>query len=139
MAKVPDAEILKKAGDDVEGVLIHERDISEAERAKLDKEIEAKSQSSAAFWKRKADAGDWDSVIAPLDVYKLSGQVVTEDPRRQESYREQVIQGLGFGSDVKERKAHLNDAEIEATRDERVALRLVCKCDGALLLAMRIS
>ena len=36
-------------------------DISPAERAKLDKEVEAYALEMEAFWKAKADARDWDS------------------------------------------------------------------------------
>ena len=39
-------------------------DISPAERAKLDKEVEAYALEMEAFWKAKADARDWDSVRA---------------------------------------------------------------------------
>ena len=69
-------------------------DISPAERAKLDKEVESYAQEMEAFWKAKADARDWDSVRANLEVYALAGEKVTEDPRRTEAYRDLVWEGL---------------------------------------------
>ena len=68
-------------------------DISPAERAKLDKEVESYAQEMEAFWKAKADARDW-SVRANLEVYALAGEKVTEDPRRTEAYRDLVWEGL---------------------------------------------
>ena len=56
-------------------------DISPAERAKLDKEVEAYALEMEAFWKVKADARDWDSVRANLEVYALEARR-PEDPRR---------------------------------------------------------
>ena len=69
-------------------------DISPAERAKLDKEVESYAQEMEAFWKAKADARDWDPVRANLEVYALAGEKVTEDPRRTEAYRDLVWEGL---------------------------------------------
>ena len=69
-------------------------DISPAERAKLDKEVEAYALEMEAFWKAKADARDWDSVRANLEVYALAGEKVSEDPRRTEAYRDLVWEGL---------------------------------------------
>ena len=69
-------------------------DISPVERAKLDKEVESYAQEMEAFWKAKADARDWDSVPANLEVYALAGEKVTEDPRRTEAYRDLVWEGL---------------------------------------------
>ena len=62
-------------------------DISPAERAKLDKEVEAYALKMEAFWKAKADARDWDSVPANLEVYALAGEKVSENPRRMEGPR----------------------------------------------------
>ena len=69
-------------------------DISPAERAKLDKEVEAYALEMEAFWKAKPDARDWDSVRANLEVYALAGEKVSEDPRRTEAYRDLVWEGL---------------------------------------------
>ncbi|CAE7853614.1 pol, partial [Symbiodinium microadriaticum] len=72
-------------------------DISPAERAKLDKEVEAYALEMEAFWKARADARDWDSVRANLEVYALAGEKVSEDPRRTEAYRDLVWEGLKIG------------------------------------------
>ena len=69
-------------------------DISPAERAKLDKEVEAYVLEMEAFWKAKADARDWGAVRANLEVYALAGEKVSEDPRRTEAYRDLVWEGL---------------------------------------------
>ena len=47
-----------------------------------------------AFWKAKADARDWDSVRAHLEVYALAGEKVSEDPRRTEAFWDLVWEGL---------------------------------------------
>ena len=65
-------------------------DISPAERAKLDKEVETYALEMEAFWK----CPGWDSVRANLEVYALAGEKVSEDPRRTEAYRDLVWEGL---------------------------------------------
>ena len=64
------------------------------ERAKLEREVDQYSKKMDAYWKSKADARDWDSVRADLEVYALAGEKVTEDPRRTEAYRDLVWDGL---------------------------------------------
>ena len=66
-------------------------DISPAERAKLDNEVEAYALEMEAFWKAKADARDWDAVRANLEVYALAGEKVSD---RTEAYRDLVWEGL---------------------------------------------
>ena len=59
-------------------------DLTPAERAELDKEVDKYAAEKEAFWRTKADAKDWDSVRADLEVYALAGEKVAEDPRRTE-------------------------------------------------------
>ena len=61
-------------------------DLTPAERSKLEKEVEEYAAQKEAFWKAKADAKDWDTVRADLEVYALAGEKVAEDPRRTEAY-----------------------------------------------------
>ena len=50
-------------------------------------------------------------------MYRLSGETVTSDPRREEAYRKAVVEGLGFGSDAAERRSSLSADDLGACRD----------------------
>ena len=91
--------------------------LSPAEREKLDKEVEEMSRKMDTHWKTLADQADWDQVKADLSIYKYSGQNVTEDPRRVDAYRQEVLKGLGFGEDWKEKRPYLTEHDIEACRE----------------------
>ena len=49
-------------------------DLSPEERTKLEREVDQYSKKMDAYWKSKADARDWDSVRADLEVYALAGR-----------------------------------------------------------------
>ena len=69
---------------------------------------------SASLVRLRADDKDWDSVIANLDVYRFSGQaVVKEDPSRNDKYRAQVVDELGFGKE---------SSRTDMTADDRAML-----------------
>ena len=68
-----------------------------------------------AFWRTKADAKDWDSVRADLEVYALAGEKVAEDPRRTEDYRDLVWSGLKI--EPGPTRPGLTDADIAAVRE----------------------
>ena len=70
---------------------------------------------SEALWNKRAGAKDWSSVVANLDVYKFSGQQVTEDPRRSEDYRSKVVEELGFGD--KSERTDMPKADRKAVAD----------------------
>jgi hypothetical protein len=98
-------------------VLIRSEEMSEQERLRLDAELTKLSTASDKLWKARADGKDWDAVVADLSVYRLSGVSVSEDPRRKEDYRDQVVEGLGFGTGWKEKKPYLSEADIAAVRE----------------------
>ena len=75
------------------------------------------SSASDKLWKERALAKNWDCVLADLGVYRLSGCVVKEDPRRTTEYRDKVVEGLGFGSDWKEKKPYLSEADVAVVRE----------------------
>ena len=104
------------AAPEHQGVVTSE-ELSPAEKEELDKEVTALSKKMDELWKARADQKEWDSVRADLSVYQYSGQKVTEDPRRVESYRQQVVKELGFGDDWKERKPYLSEADVAACRE----------------------
>ena len=68
-----------------------------------------------AFWRTKADAKDWDSVRADLEVYALAGEKVAEDPRRTEAYRDLVWSGLKI--EPGPTRPGLTDADTAAVRE----------------------
>ena len=72
---------------------------------------------TAALWKKRADAKQWDEVKVPLEVYQHSGMEVTEDPRRSADYRQKVVDGLGFGANATERHPELSAADVAACRE----------------------
>ena len=42
---------------------------------------------------------------------------VSEDPCRKDDYRDQVVEGLGFGAGWKEKKPYLSEADLAAVRE----------------------
>ena len=55
---------------------------------------------------REGKTREFDSVVAHLEVYKYSDQVVTKDPRRSEEYKQKVVDELKFGSDADTLEPH---------------------------------
>ena len=49
-----------------------------------------------------------------LDVFRHSGEKVTEDPRRTPEYRKTVVEGLGL---TKEQKPHLSQPDLDAIKE----------------------
>ena len=83
--------------------------LSPQERAKMEAEVAKKME---AHWRSKADAKDWDSVAANLEVYALAGQAVDSDPRRTLEYRAKVIEGLRLGPS--ENRPGITEADLAA-------------------------
>ena len=52
---------------------------------------------------------------ADLSVYRYCGKDVKEDPRRLDSYRKQVVEGLGFGEG--QSRSGLNSVGMAACRE----------------------
>ncbi len=76
--------------------------------------LEKASEAARGAWVVKAKKGDFDSVVADLEVYKYSDQKVTKDPRRSPEYRKQVVDELKFGMDADTKEPHrrqLSDAD----------------------------
>ena len=92
------------------------RELTPAEREALDKELEELAPKMDSLWKGRADRSEWDEVKADLEVYRLSGETVLEDPRRQETYRQAVLEGLGFGDDAAERRPGMSSDDLAACK-----------------------
>ena len=69
------------------------------------------------LWRSRAESKRWDEVKADLGVYRLSGQTVKEDPRQTPDYRNQVVEGLGFGKDSSEKRPNMSEEDILACRE----------------------
>ena len=88
------------------------KDLSPQGRAKMEAEVAEFSKKMEAHWRSKADAKDWDSVAANLEVYALAGQAVDSDPRRTLEYRAKVIEGLRLGPS--ENRPGITEADLAA-------------------------
>ncbi len=66
-----------------------------------------------------AQAGNFDSVVAPLDVYVRNdaGARPASDPRRTEAYRAQILDAVGLGEDLSDTYAHLSPDDVAMCRD----------------------
>ena len=82
-------------------------------RRKLKAEVAELSKKMEADWRSKADAKDWDSVAANLQVYAIAGQAVDSDPRRTPEYRAKVIGGLRLGPS--ENRPGITEADLAAS------------------------
>ena len=98
--------VLQKAGDDevLDITTSHEVELKKREETARHDEAYAKAKQ---YWKSVADKREWDTLAADLEVYKYCGTRVEKDPRRNDEYRKQVIDGLGFGDDWETRAPHL--------------------------------
>ena len=76
-----------------------------------EKELQAASEKARVEWQKKAARKEWESVKSDLDVFRHSGEKVTEDPRRTPEYRKMVVDGLGL---TKEQKPHLSQQDLDA-------------------------
>jgi len=101
---------------DISEVVTTEK-LGQEARDALEKEIVALSERMNQVWKDRADKKAWDEVRADLAVYRLSGQKVEEDPRRTAKYRQEVVDGLGFGSDAKDKRPEMNEDDLAACRE----------------------
>ena len=82
-------------------------------QARIENERHDKEVARAdAHWKSVAETKDWDTIRANIDVYRCSGESVTDDPRTTPEYRKDVLDGLGFGKDST--RKDLSDADIAA-------------------------
>ena len=91
--------------------------LSHVDRAKLEAEIQELSAKMDELWRIRADRREWDEVKADLSVYQFSGQKVETDPRRAEAYRQKVVEGLGFGTDAKEKRPYMSADDLAACRE----------------------
>jgi hypothetical protein len=91
--------------------------LTEAERLQIEEEVARAAKDSVVLWKGRADRGEWDEVKADLEVYRLSGETVKEDPRRTPEYRQRVIDGLGFGENWKDKRPNFSAQDLAACRE----------------------
>jgi hypothetical protein len=70
---------------------------SEGTRSRRKAEIQKEGISAAILWEKRAQEKKWTEVKADLSVYAYSGGVVTTDPRKEQSYVDSVLLGLGLG------------------------------------------
>ena len=110
-----DVPVMATRGD-ISEVVTTEK-LGQEARDALEKEIVALSERMNQVWKDRADKKAWDEVRADLAVYRLSGQKVEEDPRRTAKYRQEVVDGLGFGSDAKDKRPEMNEDDLAACRE----------------------
>ena len=81
LAHVPDPAQEARRSDPV-------ADRAEEQRLKQQRaRLEEAHARAVRHWKVKAEAKDWDSVVADLEVYTYPGTVIIEDPRRTQEYR----------------------------------------------------
>jgi hypothetical protein len=92
-------------------------ELTEAERLQIEEEVARAAKDSVVLWKGRADRGEWDEVKADLEVYRLSGEAVKEDPRRTPEYRQRVIDGLGFGENWKDKRPNFSAQDLAACRE----------------------
>ena len=62
------------------------------------------SKQAEKHLKLMAQQQKWDEVRADVVVYMYSGEEVKVDPRRDDAYRQKVVDGLGFGENWRTEK-----------------------------------
>ena len=90
-----------------------------AEVAARERLLEAEAAAARREWAKIAKAKRWDTIRAPLSVYRHSGVKLDHDPRLEKEYKEKVIEGLrltppGHARTTHEDYEHLSDAEVAA-------------------------
>ena len=87
------------------------------EREAREENLKKEGAEAELKWRKLASEGKWDEVRTALEVYKFSGASITEDPRRNDAYREQVVKELGFGEDWKEKRPGLDEKSVLLFRE----------------------
>jgi hypothetical protein len=92
---------------------------SEDARARRKASIHKEGIAAALLWGKRAQDKNWSEVKADLSVYAYSGGVVATDPRREQSYVDSVLLGLGLGprkpgEPIPEKFKHLSEYDIAA-------------------------
>ncbi|CAL1170400.1 unnamed protein product [Cladocopium goreaui] len=119
----PDSVAEKRADGGLVDVQIPDPDVNvsseltTSEREAIEEELVDLSSRMAHLWDGRAKAEQWDEVKSDLSVYRLSGEKVDKDPRREESYRKAVVEGLGFGENVLSKHPDFNADDIAACRE----------------------
>ena len=119
----PDSVAEKRADGSLVDVQIPDPDVNvsseltASEREAIEKELVDLSARMAQLWDGRAKAEQWDEVKSDLSVYRLSGEKVDKDPRKEESYRKAVVEGLGFGENVLSKHPDFNADDIAACRE----------------------
>ena len=67
-----------------EAVKTYAEDETPAERRRREEELERDASAAEELWRKRADEKDWTQVKVDLEVYRFSGQKVTDDPRRSD-------------------------------------------------------
>jgi len=70
---------------------------SEEQRTRRAAQIQKEGAAAAIVWKKRGQEKVGTEVKADLSVYAYSGEIVTTDQRREKSYAEAVLLGLGLG------------------------------------------
>ena len=92
-------------------------ELTELQRQQLEEDIAKLHKEQVALWNKRADTEQWDEVRADMDVYRLCGESLKTDPRRTQEYQKQVLDGLGFGDNWKEKRASMTEADVAACRE----------------------
>ncbi len=92
---------------------------SEDARARRKASIHKEGIAAALLLEKRAQDKNWSEVKADLSVYAYSGGVVATDPRREQSYVDSVLLGLGLGprkpgEPIPEKFKHLSEYDIAA-------------------------
>jgi hypothetical protein len=109
---------------------------SEEHRAQRRAEIQKEGAAAAILWKKRSQEKNWTEVKADLSVYAYSGGVVSVDPRREKSYVEAVLLGLGLGprkpgEPIPEQFKHLTEYDIAALREVNARKAAVYWVEGS--------
>ena len=91
--------------------MVHEDpgDVKERERR-----LGAAREKAKLEWRQAATKKAWHSVRASLEVFRVSGELLREDPRLTEQYKNDVVKGLRLDPVDWEEYAHLTEDDVRA-------------------------
>ena len=86
------------------------------EQQRREQVLKAAAEKARHEWRQTAAQKAWNTIKAGLDVYRHAGEVLTEDPRRQPKYVQQVLKGLRLDP-VGEEYNHLTAGDLAALKE----------------------
>ena len=117
---------------------------SEEQRSRRSAQIKKDGAAAEIVWRKRGQDKIWTEVKADLSVYAHSGSDVTKDPRREKTYADAVLKGVGLGpratGEFKTKQfGHLSEWDIAALTEVNARKAAVYWLEGTARTTVRFT